>query len=493
MVLESLGAQISQSLAGLSQVSVIDEEVLDKVLKDIARALLTADVNFRIVGQMRDNIRKRVNVDKLAAGMNKEKIIHQAVNDELVAILDCGVEEDKGPREPKKGEPMVVMFVGLQGSGKTTTCMKYAYYFKKKGLKPAMICADTYRAGAFDQLKQNSTKAQIPFYGSYNEVDPAVIAREGVERFRAEKNDLIIVDTSGRHKQEAALFEEMQEVASAVSPDLVIFVMDGSIGQAAFDQAKAFKDSVAVGACILTKMDGNAKGGGALSAVSATQSPIIFLGTGEHMDEFEAFQSKPFVGRLLGKGDWTGFMDKIQDVIPEDKQPDLLNTIAQGQFSMKLLYEQFSNILKMGPMSQIMGLIPGFSNALMPKGQEKESQARIKRMMTLMDSMTEEELNSTNIKMLTEPSRVDRIARGAGRRREDMLQLLEEYKRLAKLFQGAMKGLKLPKNMKASDMNRKMNNMDMSQISRMLPPGMLKQMGGVGGLQGLMKQFEGKM
>jgi len=493
MVLESLGMQISQSLAGLSQVSVIDEEVLNKVLKDIARALLTADVNFRIVGQMRDNIRKRVNVEKLAAGLNKEKIIHQAVNDELVAILDGESEDGKGPKEPKKADPTVVMFVGLQGSGKTTTCMKYAYYYKKKGLKPAMICADTYRAGAFDQLKQNSTKAQIPFYGSYNETDPAVIAKEGVERFQAEKNDLIIVDTSGRHKQEAALFEEMQEVATAVNPDLVIFVMDGSIGQAAFDQAKAFKDSVAVGACILTKMDGNAKGGGALSAVAATKSPIIFLGTGEHMDEFEPFESKPFVGRLLGKGDWSGFMNKIQDVIPEDKQPELIDTIAKGQFSMRILYEQFSNILKMGPMSQVMSLIPGFSNALMPKGQEKESQAKIKRMMCLMDSMTDEELDSTNIKLLSEPSRIERIARGAGRRKEDMLLLLEEYKRLAKLFQGAMKGMKLPKNMKAADLNRKMGNMDMSQISRMLPPQMLKQMGGVSGLQGLMKQFEGKM
>eukprot|EP00193_Tetraselmis_chui_P016896 CAMPEP_0177792698 /NCGR_PEP_ID=MMETSP0491_2-20121128/24666_1 /TAXON_ID=63592 /ORGANISM="Tetraselmis chuii, Strain PLY429" /LENGTH=250 /DNA_ID=CAMNT_0019315135 /DNA_START=66 /DNA_END=814 /DNA_ORIENTATION=+ len=250
MVLESLGMQISQSLAGLSQVSVIDEEVLNKVLKDIARALLTADVNFRIVGQMRDNIRKRVNVEKLAAGLNKEKIIHQAVNDELVAILDGESEDGKGPKEPKKADPTVVMFVGLQGSGKTTTCMKYAYYYKKKGLKPAMICADTYRAGAFDQLEAELDK------GSDS------VAKEGVERFQAEKNDLIIVDTSGRHKQEAALFEEMQEVATAVNPDLVIFVMDGSIGQAAFDQAKAFKDSVAVGACILTKMDGNAKGGG---------------------------------------------------------------------------------------------------------------------------------------------------------------------------------------------------------------------------------------
>jgi len=461
-------------------------------LKEIARALMTADVNVRIVGELRDNIRKRVNVEKLAAGLNKEKIIQQAVNDELVSMLDSGVESEKFPREPKKGDPKVVMFVGLQGSGKTTTCMKYAYYYKKKGLKPAMICADTYRAGAFDQLKQNATKAQVPFYGSYKETDPAVIAQEGVARFKEEKNDLIIVDTSGRHKQEAALFEEMREVAEAVKPDLVLFVMDGSIGQAAYDQAKAFRESVEVGACILTKMDGHAKGGGALSAVAATKSPIMYIGTGEHMDEFEPFDSRSFVGRLLGKGDWGGFVNKIQDVIPEDKQPEMMDTIAKGQFSMRILYEQFANILKMGPMSQVMSLIPGFSNAIMPQGREKESQAKIKRMMTLMDSMTDEELDSTNPKILQDPSRIDRIARGAGRRREDMLELLEEYKRLAKLFQGAMKGMKLPKNLKGADMGKHMNSKNIQQMSRMLPPQMLKQMGGVGALQNLMKQMESK-
>jgi len=169
---------------------------------------------------------------------------------------------------------------------------RFAYFHKKKGWKPALVCADTFRAGAFDQLKQNATKTQIPFYGSYNQTDPVVIAEQGVQRFREEQRDLIIVDTSGRHKQEESLFEEMRQVAQAVKPDLVIFVMDGSIGQAAFDQAKAFKDTVEVGAVILTKMDGHAKGGGALSAVGATKSPIIFLGTGEHMDQFESFDSK---------------------------------------------------------------------------------------------------------------------------------------------------------------------------------------------------------
>ncbi|KAJ6968849.1 hypothetical protein NC653_036736 [Populus alba x Populus x berolinensis] len=178
------------------------------------------------------------------------------------------------------------------------------------------------------------------------------IAVEGVERFKKENCDLIIVDTSGRHKQEVALFEEMRQVAEATKPDLVIFVMDSSIGQAAFDQAQAFKQSVAVGAVIVTKMDGHAKGGGALSAVAATKSPVIFIGTGEHMDEFEVFDVKPFVSRLLGMGDWSGFMDKIHEVVPMDQQPELLQKLSEGNFTLRIMYEQFQNLLKMGPIGR---------------------------------------------------------------------------------------------------------------------------------------------
>lgn len=158
------------------------------------------------------------------------------------------------------------MFVGLQGSGKTTTCTKYALYYKKQGWRVALVCADTFRAGAFDQLKQNATKAGIPFFGSYTETDPVKLARDGVEQFKKEKYEIIIVDTSGKHKQEESLFEEMKQVATAISPDITLFVMDSSIGQAAHDQAAAFKAKVEVGAVIITKLDGHAKGGGALSA-----------------------------------------------------------------------------------------------------------------------------------------------------------------------------------------------------------------------------------
>lgn len=176
------------------------------------------------------------------------------------------------------------MFVGLQGSGKTTTCTKVAYYYKKKGWKVGLVCADTFRAGAFDQLKQNAAKVKIPFYGSYVETDPVAIAEEGVNSFKEAGMEIVIVDTSGRHKQETDLFDEMKQVEKSIKPDNIIFVMDSSIGQQCYAQAEAFKKAVNVGSVIITKMDGHSKGGGALSAVAATKSPIIFVGDGEHFE-----------------------------------------------------------------------------------------------------------------------------------------------------------------------------------------------------------------
>lgn len=207
------------------------------------------------------------------------------------------------------------MFVGLQGAGKTTTCTKYAYHYLKKGWRVGLVCADTFRAGAFEQLKQNAAKIKCPFFGNRNETDPVKIAEEGVAFFRKQKYEIIIVDTSGRHKQETALFDEMKQVQSAIKPDQALFVMDGSIGQACYGQAKAFKDSVKVGSVIVTKLDGHAKGGGSLSAVSATESPIVFLGTGEHFEDLEVFEAASFVKRLLGLGDITGLMSKVNEAM----------------------------------------------------------------------------------------------------------------------------------------------------------------------------------
>ncbi|XP_048568211.1 signal recognition particle 54 kDa protein 2-like isoform X1 [Triticum urartu] len=477
MVLAQLGGSLSRALARMTSTTVVDERVLGDCLNEITRALLQADVQFDMVRGMQASVKRAIDLGTLAAGTDKRRVIKGAVVDELCNMLDAG----KPAFAPKKGKPCVVMFVGLQGSGKTTTCMKYAHYHQKIGFKPALVCADTFRAGAFDQLKQNATKIMVPFYGSYMESDPVKIAAEGVERFRKENCDLIIVDTSGRHKQEAALFEEMRQVSEATKPDLVIFVMDSSIGQAAFAQAQAFRQSVPVGAVIVTKMDGHAKGGGALSAVAATKSPVIFIGTGEHKDELEDFDVRPFVGRLLGMGDLPGLMKKARQVVPADQQPDLMKRLMEGNFTLRLMYEQFQNLGKIGSIDQIFSMLPGFSSELMPQGHEKQGEAKIKRYMTMMDSMTDAELDSENPKLMKE-SRIIRIARGSGRPVKDVLDMLEEYKRLAKVWTNVIKRL------------RKSNkgNTNPQHISKSLPPELLAQIGGIGGLRSLLNQTVSK-
>jgi signal recognition particle subunit SRP54 len=396
------------------------------------------------------------------------------------------------PYQPVKGRPNIIMFVGLQGSGKTTTCTKLAYYYQKKNWKSCLVCADTFRAGAYDQIKQNATKARIPFYGSYTEVDPVVIAQEGVEMFKKEGFEFIIVDTSGRHKQEESLFEEMLAVANAVNPDNIIFVMDATIGQACEAQSRAFKEKVNVGSVIITKLDGHAKGGGALSAVAATKSPIIFIGTGEHIDDLEPFKTKPFISKLLGMGDIEGLIDKVNELKLDDNE-ELLEKIKHGQFTIRDMYEQFQNIMKMGPFSQIMSMIPGFSQDFMTKGSEQESMSRIKKLMTMMDSMCDGELDHREGAKLfsKENSRVIRVAHGSGVTEREVKDLISQYTKFAAVVKkmGGIKGL-----FKSGDVTKNVNPTQMAklnqQMAKMIDPRMLQQMGGMNGLQSMMRQLQ---
>ncbi len=305
MVLAELGGKLRDSLRKIQSSSTgIDTTALNTLLSEISRALIESDVNVNLVMQMRNNIKDRVGdaVKKheettnasASTNINVTKIVQKAVVEELTSLL---TPEQAKPYRMKRNKPNVILFVGLQGAGKTTSIAKFANFYQRKGWKTAMVCADTFRAGAFDQLKQNATKLRVPFYGSYTEADPVVIAEEGVEQFVSEGYEVIIVDTSGRHKQEGALFEEMQEISAAVKPNNTVFVMDATQGQAVYDQALGFREAVNVGSVIVTKLDGHAKGGGALSAVAATQSPIIFLGSGEKFDDFDLFNAKSFVSK----------------------------------------------------------------------------------------------------------------------------------------------------------------------------------------------------
>nr|CAB3482418.1 unnamed protein product [Digitaria exilis] len=484
MVLAQLGEGITAALSRMCRATVADDAALTTCLNDVSHALLRADVRFEAVRAAIHNVKSTTNPSTLPPGVDRRRAVHKAIFAELCHMLDPG----KPPFTPTKGKgnkPNVVVFVGLQGSGKTTTCAKYAAYHRRKGFAPALVCADTFRAGAFDQLKQNASKAKIPFYGSYTESDPVKIAMDGVDTFRKEKCDLIIVDTSGRHRQEDALFEEMRQLSEATKPDLVIFVVDASIGQAAFDQALAFKKSAPVGAVIVTKMDGHAKGGGALSAVAATRSPVIFIGTGEHIPDLEPFDVKPFVSRLMGMGDLRGLVDKFNDVVPDDDDNDELVPDLTGDFTLKTMRQMLKSVQRVGPLGQVLSMIPGLSAQFMEKGKEKEGQAKMKRYMTIMASMTRKELEFTNPSTLMTESRIVRVARGSGRPVRDVAEMLEEHKRIAKALS------KLPLKKLANNNNSRET---LKVLGNVLPPGMMNQLGGMHGLQSMMKQMgAGKM
>lgn len=428
MVLADLGRRINAAVADVTKSSsVVDQDAINSLLKEICNALLEADVNIKLVAKLREKLRKAIDVED-KPGLNKKKLIQKAVFDELCELVDCKEAE---LFKPKKKQTNVIMFVGLQGAGKTTTCTKLAVYYQRRGYKVGLVCADTFRAGAFDQLKQNATKAKIPYYGSYTEPDPVKVSAEGVEKFKKEKFDIIIVDTSGRHRQETELFEEMIQIGNAVDPNQTIMVLDASIGQAAEAQAKAFKESSNFGAIILTKMDGHAKGGGAISAVAATNTPIAFIGTGEHVQDLESFTPQQFVSKLLGIGDIQGLMEHVQTLNLDQK--DTIKNFQEGKFTLRDLQTQMNNILKMGPLSKIANMLPGGIGNMLNQVGEEETSKRFKRMIYVMDSMTKQELDSDGTIFIDQPNRIIRVARGSGTTVTEVEAVLLQQKMFAKM------------------------------------------------------------
>ena len=394
------------------------------MLKEISNALMSSDVNMRLVATLRKSLKSSVDLKNLPPSTNKKRLIQKAVFDELVKLVDPHAE----PFKPRKGKANVIMFVGLQGAGKTTTCTKLARWYSARGFRSCLVCADTFRAGAFDQLKQNATKAKIPYYGSLTQTDPAVVAKEGVDKFKKEKFEIIIVDTSGRHRQESELFAEMVQIQKAVTPEQTIMVLDATIGQQAEAQARAFKDAADFGAIIITKADGAAAGGGAISAVAATHTPIVFIGTGEHMLDMERFAPQSFVSRLLGMGDMQGLVDHVQSLKLDQK--DTMKHIAAGVFTIRDLRDQLSNIMKMGPLSKMAGMIPGLSG--MTGGMDdEEGAAKLKRMIYICDSMTLKELDGDGKIFVEQPTRMTRIARGSGTSVREVEELLTQHRTMA--------------------------------------------------------------
>lgn len=455
------------------------------MLKEICAALLEADVNVKLVGTLRKSIRATVNFKDIPPAVNKKRLIQKAVFDELVTLVDPHAE----PFKPRKGKPNVIMFVGLQGAGKTTTCTKLARHYQTRGFKACLVCADTFRAGAFDQLKQNATKAKIPYFGSLTSIDPAQVAAEGVAKFKKERFEIIIVDTSGRHRQEKDLFDEMTQIQKAIQPDQTIMVLDATIGQQAEAQSKAFKETADYGAIIITKTDGHAAGGGAISAVAATHTPIVFIGTGEHMLDLERFSPQPFISKLLGMGDMAGLVEHVQALKLDQK--DTMKHLAEGVFTVRDLRDQLQNIMKMGPLSKMASMLPGVGQ-MMGGMDDEEGSAKMKRMIYICDSMTLKELDSDGKIFVEQPTRMTRVARGSGTSVREVEELLSQQRVMAGMAkkmggmgknmakaQAGMEGKNRQQQMAA--MQKRMQSLGGAGGGMPDMAAMMKMMGGLGG------------
>jgi signal recognition particle subunit SRP54 len=432
MALERLGSSIYGALKKVFKAAVVDEATVKELVRDIQRALLQADVNVQLVLDISKRIENRALKEELPPGISRKEHVVKVVYEEITRFLG----EKPVPLRVEPGKRRIIMLVGIQGSGKTTASAKLARYLQKRGLKPALICVDTFRPGAFDQLKQLASRINIPLYGDSRFKNPVEIARKGLKEF--ENRDIVIIDTSGRHKEEKGLIEEMKQLEKAIKPDEVMLVIDGTIGQQASIQAKAFHEATPIGSILVAKLDGSARGGGALSAVAAIGSPIKFVSTGERIEDIEAFVPSRFVGRLLGMGDLENLIEKVREAeirVPEKKARQILS----GKFTLTDMYEQFEAMKGMGPFKRILKMLPGMSYDI-PDEMVDSAQDRLEKWRVIIQSMTPKERENPKI---FSSSRVRRVARGSGTSEKEVKELLQQYHMMRRMMK-QLRRKKLP-------------------------------------------------
>jgi signal recognition particle subunit SRP54 len=433
MSLERLGSSLYDALKKVFRASVVDEATVKELVHDIQKALLQADVNVKLVLEISKRIEERALKEKVPPGISRREHVIKVVYEELTRFLG----EKPVPIKVEPGKKKVVMLVGIQGSGKTTVAAKLSRYFQKRGLKPAVICADTFRPGAYAQLQQLANRINVPLYGDPNSKDPVKIVNEGLRQFS--EKDVVIVDTSGRHKEEQELIKEMKTLEQKIKPDEVMLVIDGTIGQQALAQAKAFNEATPIGSILVTKLDGSARGGGALSAVAATGAPIKFIGTGEKIEDIEAFVPSRFVGRLLGMGDLETLLEKVREAevtVPEKKAKAILS----GKFTLTDMYEQFEAMKGMGTFKKLMKMIPGMSYNI-PDEMLSTAEGRLEKWRVMIQSMTPGEKDNPKI---FNASRMKRVARGSGTSEKEVKELLKQYVMMRRMLKTMRRQKKFP-------------------------------------------------
>ncbi|HJK00722.1 MAG TPA: signal recognition particle protein Srp54 [Methanocorpusculum sp.] len=437
MTLDQLSTSLKDALKKLSGKTIIDRGAVDELIRDLQRALLSADVNVKLVMQLSQSIKSRALNEVLSPGVNVREHVLRVVYLELVKLV--------GKRAELQLHPQKILMVGLQGSGKTTTTGKLCRYFQRKGLKVGAIGADNFRPGAYAQLETLCKKINVPCYGDPLERDAVKIIHDGLIALKG--MEVIIVDTAGRHALEDDMIWEISQINDLLQPDHRWLVIDAALGQAARDQAKRFHEAIDIDGVIVTKMDGTAKGGGAMSAVSETQSGIVFIGNGETIEDMERFDANGFISRLLGMGDLKALVEKAEDVIKPDDAD--VNAMLRGKFSLSDMYKQLEAVQKMGPLKQVLSMLP-LGEMNLPSDALDGTAVRMKKFRIIMDSMTQQELDNPS---LLNTSRMIRVAQGSGTAVDEVRELIKYHKMMQKMLKG-FRG------------NRVMMNKMMKQISK---------------------------
>ncbi len=425
MVFESLSEKLQSTLSKLRSKGKLTEKDVDAAMREVRLALLEADVNYKVVKDFVKNVKSRAIGAEVMKSLTPGQQVIKIVNEELTRLM--GEKEAKLNFSPNP--PTIVLMCGLQGSGKTTTSGKLAYNLLKKNKNPLLVACDIYRPAAIKQLEVVGEKIGVPVFSMGDKISPVDIAKASIEYGKKNNHDWIIIDTAGRLHVDDELMEELQEIKDAVDPDEILLVVDAMTGQDAVNVAEIFNEKLDITGIILTKLDGDARGGAALSIRAVTGKPIKLVGMGEKLDQLEPFYPDRMASRILGMGDVLSLIEKAQASIDEKKAKELEKKIISQQFTLEDFLEQIAQVRNLGPLDELLGMLPGVNSKALKNLDIDEKE--IVKIQAIIQSMTKEERANPSI---IDSSRRKRIAMGSGTTVQDVNRLLKQFKETKKMM-----------------------------------------------------------
>ena len=436
---DSLSDRLQSVLGELRSHGKLSSGDVDKAMREIRLALLEADVNFKVVRDFVAHVKERALGAEVTESLTPGQQVVKIVNEELTALMGASDSKLAFSGRP----PTIILMAGLQGSGKTTACAKLARFLQKEGKRPVLIAADVYRPAAIEQLVTLAGRVDVPVYAPGADVDTVEIAVRGVE-FAREKGDVAIIDTAGRLHIDDELMDELARIRSKVKPHNILLVVDAMTGQDAVNAAEQFKQRVDIDGVILTKLDGDARGGAALSVRAVTGKPIKFASNGEKIADFDYFHPDRMASRILGMGDVLSLIEKAEEAIDEKQAAEMEAKLRRAEFTFEDFLEQMKQVRKLGPLSNILGMLPGVAGMKQLKNVQVDDKA-LDRIEAMIFSMTPQERRHPD---LIDGPRRQRIARGSGTQARDVNQLLKQFREMQKMLRqfssGKMKGMRLP-------------------------------------------------